>query len=79
MSILKEFCEFVVKGNVVDMVVGVIIGGVFGKIVFLLVSDVIMLFIGWIIGGVDFKDLVIEIVFVKEGMEVVMLKYGVFI
>ncbi|WP_281773135.1 large-conductance mechanosensitive channel protein MscL [Haemophilus parahaemolyticus] len=79
MSILKEFREFAVKGNVVDMAVGVIIGGAFGKIVSSLVSDVIMPPIGWIIGGVDFKDLAIEIAPAKEGAEAVMLKYGAFI
>ena len=79
MSILKEFREFAVKGNVVDMAVGVIIGGAFGKIVSSLVSDVIMPPIGWIIGGVDCKDLAIEIAPAKEGAEAVMLKYGAFI
>ncbi|EXI61260.1 large conductance mechanosensitive channel protein MscL [Mannheimia granulomatis] len=79
MSILKEFREFAVKGNVVDMAVGVIIGGAFGKIVSSLVSDVIMPPIGWLIGGVDFKDLAIEIAPAKEGAEAVMLKYGAFI
>ncbi|EFM87039.1 putative large conductance mechanosensitive channel protein MscL [Actinobacillus pleuropneumoniae] len=79
MSILKEFREFAVKGNVVDMAVGVIIGGAFGKIVSSLVSDVVMPPIGWLIGGVDFKDLAIEIAPAKEGAEAVMLKYGAFI
>ncbi|AAP96733.1 mechanosensitive ion channel protein MscL [[Haemophilus] ducreyi] len=79
MSILKEFREFAVKGNVMDMAVGVIIGGAFGKIVSSLVSDVIMPPIGWLIGGVDFKDLAIQIAPAKEGAEAVMLKYGAFI
>ncbi|SUT87855.1 large-conductance mechanosensitive channel [Actinobacillus ureae] len=79
MSILKDFREFAVKGNVVDMAVGVIIGGAFGKIVSSLVSDVVMPPIGWLIGGVDFKDLAVEIAPAKEGAEVVMLKYGAFI
>ena len=61
------------------MAVGVIIGGAFGKIVSSLVSDVIMPPIGWIIGGVDFKDLAFEIAPAKEGAEAVMLKYGAFI
>lgn len=69
MSILKEFREFAVKGNVVDMAVGVIIGGAFGKIVSSLVSDVVMPPIGWLIGGVDFKDLAIEIAPAKEGAD----------
>ncbi|MDD0824098.1 large-conductance mechanosensitive channel protein MscL [Mannheimia sp. AT1] len=79
MSILKEFREFAVKGNVVDMAVGVIIGGAFGKIVSSLVSDIVMPPIGWLIGGVDFKDLAIEIEPAKEGVEAVMIKYGAFI
>lgn len=55
MSIIKEFREFAMRGNVVDLAVGVIIGAVFGKIVFLLVVDIIMFFLGLLIGGIDFK------------------------
>lgn len=54
---IKEFKEFAVKGNAIDMAVGVIIGGAFGKIVSSLVDDVIMPPIGWLIGGVNFSDL----------------------
>ena len=54
---LTEFKEFAIKGNAVDMAVGVIIGGAFGKIVSSLVDDVIMPPIGWLIGGVNFSDL----------------------
>lgn len=57
MGFLKEFKEFAVKGNVMDMAVGVIIGGAFGKIVTSLVNDVIMPPVGLAIGGVDFSDL----------------------
>ncbi len=57
MSMLKEFKEFAVKGNVVDMAVGIIIGGAFGTIVKSLVSDVIMPPIGLALGGVDFSEL----------------------
>lgn len=57
MSVLKEFREFAVKGNVVDMAVGIIIGGAFGTIVSSLVSDVLMPPIGLLLGGVDFTDL----------------------
>ena len=57
MGFLKEFKEFAVKGNVMDMAVGVIIGGAFGKIVTSLVNDVIMPPIGMIVGGVDFSDM----------------------
>ncbi|MEG9490930.1 MULTISPECIES: large-conductance mechanosensitive channel protein MscL [Mannheimia] len=79
MSILKEFREFAVKGNVVDMAVGVIIGGAFGKIVSSLVSDVIMPPIGMLIGGVDFKDLAIVLKEAQGEAEAVTLKYGAFI
>lgn len=57
MGMIKEFKEFAVKGNVVDMAVGVIIGGAFGKIVASLVNDVIMPPIGLALGGMDFKKL----------------------
>src|SRR5262245_36765899 len=57
MALLKEFRDFAVKGNVVDMAVGVIIGGAFGKIVSSLVSDVLMPPIGRLMGGVDFSNL----------------------
>ena len=57
MSILKEFKEFAMRGNVMDMAVGVIIGGAFGKIVSSLVDDVIMPVIGVLTGGVDFSKL----------------------
>lgn len=57
MSILKEFREFAVKGNAVDLAVGIIIGAAFGKIVSSLVEDVIMPPIGYILGGVDFSGL----------------------
>ena len=58
---MKEFKEFAVKGNVMDMAVGVIIGGAFGKIVTSLVNDVIMPPIGMIVGGVDFSDMKLTI------------------
>ena len=54
---LQEFKDFAVKGNAIDMAVGVIIGGAFGKIVSSIVNDLIMPPIGWLIGGIDFKDL----------------------
>jgi large conductance mechanosensitive channel len=59
MGMVKEFKEFAVKGNVVDMAVGIIVGGAFGTIVKSLVSDVIMPPIGLMLGGVDFTDLFI--------------------
>jgi len=64
MAIMKEFKEFAVKGNVLDMAVGLIIGAEFGKIVNSLVNDVIMPPIGLLIGGVDFKNLFLTL---KEG------------
>ncbi len=59
MSVLKEFKEFAVKGNVIDMAVGIIIGAAFGKIVSSFVGDVVMPPIGVLLGGVDFSDLAI--------------------
>src|SRR3954468_12865142 len=61
MSLLKEFREFAVKGNVVDLAVGVIIGGAFGKIVSSLVADIVMPLVGVLIGGFDFKTLVVQV------------------
>lgn len=57
MSFVQEFKEFAVKGNVMDMAVGVIIGGAFGKIVSSLVDDLMMPIVGQVVGGVDFKEL----------------------
>jgi large conductance mechanosensitive channel len=61
MSIVKEFREFAVKGNVVDLAVGVIIGAAFGKIVSSLVEDVVMPAMGALIGGLDFSGLVLKL------------------
>ncbi len=58
---IKEFKEFAMKGNVVDLAVGVVIGAAFGKIVNSLVSDVIMPPIGWVLGGVNFTDIKIKL------------------
>ena len=78
MSIVKEFKEFAMKGNVVDMAVGVVIGTAFGKIVSSLVGDVVMPLIGKIVGGVDFKDLALDLGASPTG-EPVLLKYGSFL
>jgi len=67
MSIAKEFREFAVKGNVVDMAVGIIIGAAFGKIVSSLVSDVVTPPLGYVIGGVDFTKLAITLPNSREG------------
>lgn len=61
MSIVREFREFAVKGNVVDLAVAVIIGAAFGKIVASLVGDIVMPLVGTILGGLDFKGLALEI------------------
>ncbi|MFC0308676.1 large-conductance mechanosensitive channel protein MscL [Gallibacterium trehalosifermentans] len=79
MSLLKEFREFAVRGNVVDMAVGVIIGGAFGKIVSSLVGDVVMPIIGLLVGGVDFKDLKIILRGAVGDIPAVTLNYGMFI
>ena len=67
MSMLKEFKEFAVKGNVIDLAVGVIIGGAFGKIVDSLVGDIIMPIVGSIVGKLDFSNLFITLGKVPDG------------
>lgn len=79
MSMLNEFKEFAVKGNVVDMAVGVIIGGAFGKIVTSLVGDVIMPPIGVMMGGVDFSNLSIVVQEAIDKKPAVMISYGKFL
>jgi large conductance mechanosensitive channel len=76
---IKEFKAFAMRGNVVDMAVGIIIGGAFGKIVSSLVSDVIMPPIGMLMGGVDFGNLGVTLRAAGEAGPAVLLKYGVFI
>lgn len=78
MSMMKEFKAFAMRGNVIDMAVGIIIGAAFGKIVASLVKDVIMPPIGILLGGVDFSDLTIVLKDAVEGAEAVVIKYGVF-
>lgn len=79
MGLIAEFKEFAVKGNVIDMAVGIIIGAAFGKIVSSLVSDVVMPPIGWLIGGVDFSDLAVALPAMREGAEPVLIAYGKFL
>lgn len=84
MSMMKEFKAFAMKGNVVDMAVGIVIGGAFGKIVSSFVSDVLMPPIGMLLGGMDFSKLSMELApAVVENGEVVKaavsLNYGMFI
>lgn len=73
---LNEFKAFAMRGNVVDMAVGIVIGAAFGKIVSSLVADVIMPPIGMIMGGVDFSSLAIAL---GEGEEAASINYGIFI
>lgn len=79
MSMMKEFKEFAVKGNVVDMAVGIIIGTAFGKIVSSFVNDVIMPPIGVLLGGVDFSNLAITIKQAVGEKPAVVISYGKFI
>lgn len=84
MGLIKEFKEFALKGNVMDMAVGVVIGGAFGKIVSSLVADIIMPLVGALLGNVDFSKLAVTLrQAVMEGEEVirpaVTLTYGNFI
>ena len=79
MSLIKEFKEFAVKGNVVDMAVGIIIGGAFGKIVSSFVTDVIMPPIGVLLGGVDFANLSLTVREATETAEAVKVNYGAFL
>jgi len=76
MGMMKEFKTFAVKGNVIDMAVGIIIGAAFGKIVTSFVNDVVMPPLGKLIGGVDFKNLVIAL---GDGPDAPAIKYGAFI
>jgi len=79
MGILKEFKEFAVKGNVVDMAVGIIIGAAFGKIVSSAVADLIMPPIGVLLGGVDFSNLAITVKAAAGDAPAVLINYGKFI
>jgi large conductance mechanosensitive channel len=79
MSILNEFKEFALRGNVVDMAVGIIIGGAFGTIVASLVKDIIMPPIGLLLGGVDFSDIKIPLTSAGPGYEAVTMNVGTFL
>ncbi len=79
MSMLQEFREFAVKGNMVDMAVGVVIGGAFGKIVSSLVADVFMPPLGLVIGGVDFTNLSVALKPAADKIPAVTLNYGKFL
>ena len=79
MKLFDEFKAFVMRGNVVDLAVGVIIGGAFGKIVTSLVNDIFMPIIGMILGNVDFSSLEIKLGEPVEGAEQAAIRYGMFI
>ena len=79
MKLVDEFKAFIMRGNVVDMAVGVIIGGAFGKIVTSLVNDIFMPIIGMVLGNVDFTSLEIKLGEPVEGAEQAAIRYGMFI
>ena len=79
MKLFDEFKAFVMRGNVVDLAVGVIIGGAFGKIVTSLVNDIFMPIIGMILGNVNFSSLEIKLGEPVEGVEQAAIRYGMFI
>lgn len=79
MKIIKEFKEFAVKGNVMDLAVAVIIGGAFGKIITSFVGDILMPAIGLVLGGVDFANLKIVLKKAADGTAKATLNYGTFI
>jgi len=79
MGMIKEFQDFAVKGNVVDMAVGIIIGGAFGTIVKSLVSDIIMPPVGIMMGGIDFSEIVITLQQATADSEAVTMNIGVFL
>lgn len=79
MKMLKEFQQFAMRGNVVDMAVGIIIGAAFGKIITSLVEDIIMPPIGYVMGGMDFSNLKIVIKEAADNAPAVAIKYGAFI
>ena len=79
MGMMKEFKEFAVKGNVIDMAVGIVIGAAFGKIVSSFVADVIMPPIGVLVGGIDFSNLAFTIKDAAGDIPAVVISYGKFI
>jgi len=79
MSLIKEFKAFAMRGNVIDLAVAVIIGGAFGKIVASFVNDILMPPLGVLLGGVDFKNLMITIKSATAEAPAVTLNYGMFI
>jgi large conductance mechanosensitive channel len=79
MSLISEFKEFAMKGNVVDMAVGIVIGAAFGKIVSSFVNAIVMPALGWVIGGVDFSQLGVTLGDNAATGEPVVIQYGQFV
>lgn len=79
MTMIEEFKKFALRGNVVDLAVGVVIGVAFGKVVNSLVNDIIMPPIGALLGGIDFNRLAITLHPATETSEAVLIRYGSFI
>ncbi|MCM2326174.1 MAG: large-conductance mechanosensitive channel protein MscL [Candidatus Woesearchaeota archaeon] len=79
MSMMGEFKEFAMKGNVVDLAVGIVVGGAFGKIVTSFVNDIIMPPVGLLLGGVDFKDLMVVLKPAAGEVPAVAIRYGAFL
>ena len=79
MGVMKEFKEFAVKGNVVDMAVGIVIGAAFGKIVTAFVDGVLMPPIGMALGGVNFSELSVTLQEATEEAEAIVISYGAFL
>jgi len=78
-GLLKEFRDFAMRGNAVDMAIGIIIGAAFGKIVDALVNQILMPPIGLLVGGMDFSSLAIQLKAQADGQPAVTLGYGIFI
>lgn len=79
MKMFNEFKEFAVKGNVIDMAVGIVIGAAFGKIVTSFVNDIIMPGVGLLIGGVNFDELTITLKQATDTTEAITINYGSFL
>ena len=79
MSLISEFKEFAMKGNVLDMAVGIVIGAAFGKIVSAFVNAIVMPALGWVIGGVDFSQLGVTLGDNAATGEPVVIQYGQFV
>ena len=79
MSLIQEFKQFAVRGNVIDLAVGVVVGAAFGKIVSSLVGDIVMPVLGKIVGGVSFEDMGTSLGMGPDGQTEIVLKWGAFV